>query len=176
MSCPRPQLVHCDIYIIYNAYCSRHEYQLGTDFFIVCFYSTPQASPLPSTGLVGTGRVFSITSFDPFTTGAGLARLVGLFQQFFFLSLSHFYLVFSHIFYPCYGMARKVLKVTTLAGSDLLSVWGLGFLSYGKECQDFVTLGNCMALYVSSKLGEQPKATSFSHILSPQYNERHINE
>ena len=73
-------------------------------------------------------------------------------------------------------MARKVLRVIPLAGPDLLSVWGLGFLSYGKECQDFVTLGNCIALYLSSKLREQPKATIVYHILSTQYNERHINE
>ena len=74
-------------------------------------------------------------------------------------------------------MARKVLRVITpLAGPDLLSVWGLGFLSYGEEYQDFVTLGNYMALYHSSKLRKQPKATIFSHILSMQYNEQHINE
>ena len=78
-------------------------------------------------------------------------------------------------------MARKVLKVTPLAGPDLLSVWGLGFLTFGEESQYFVaifsTLGNYMALYLSSKLREQLKATIFSHAyLSTQYNELHINE
>ena len=123
-------------------------------YFLKCgdgFYGilllTLSGLPTPSTGLVATGRVFSITPFDPFTTGPGPARVVGFFCS--SLSLC-FCLVFSHIFYPCYGMARKVLRVTPLAGLDLLSVWGLGFLSYGEECEDFVTLESCMALNLSN--------------------------
>ena len=34
VSCPRPQLVHCDIYINFNAYCSRHEYPLPVPIFL----------------------------------------------------------------------------------------------------------------------------------------------
>ena len=33
VSCRRPQPVHCDMYISYNAFRNRHKYPLGTYFY-----------------------------------------------------------------------------------------------------------------------------------------------
>ena len=139
--------------------------------FMVHFYGLnppcpPHSPPLALSRLEGYSQLRPLIRLRRVLVQLGLWGFSAVFGG---LSALFFCLEFSHILYhPCYGMTRKVLRVTPLVGRDLLSVWGLGFLSYGEECQDFVTLRNCMALYRRQQVAGAAEGHNFFPISYPR--------